>query len=88
MNSEHALQLMADLLWTGLVISAPILIVTLVLGLAISVFQVATQIQEQALSTVPKLIAAVAVVVGCGPWMLKRLIGYTVELISGIPSQF
>lgn len=88
MHSELALRMMADMLWTALLVSAPILAVTLVLGLVISVFQVATQIQEQSLSTVPKIIAAVAVLVAFGPWMLKRLVGYAVELISGIPTQF
>lgn len=88
MNSEHALGLVADMLWTALVVAAPLLAVTLVLGVCISVFQVATQIQEQALSTVPKIVAAVAVLVAFGPWMLKRLVAYSIELISSIPVQF
>jgi flagellar biosynthetic protein FliQ len=88
MHSEHALRLMADLLWTALAISAPLLGTMLVLGILISVFQVATQIQEQSLSTVPKLLVAVLVLVAFGPWMLKLLVSYSIELISQIPGQF
>jgi flagellar biosynthetic protein FliQ len=79
---------MAELLWTALKISAPLLAVTLVLGVLISVFQVATQIQEQALSTVPKILAAVIVLVAFGPWMLKMLVAYSIGLISQIPATF
>lgn len=88
MYPEHALRLLSDLLWTALKISAPLLVVTLVLGVLISVFQVATQIQEQALSTVPKILAAVVVLVAFGPWMLRMLVSYSVALISQIPASF
>ena len=88
MYPEHALRLLSDLLWTALKISAPLLVVTLVLGVLISVFQVATQIQEQALSTVPKILAAVVVLVAFGPWMLRMLVSYSVTLISQIPASF
>lgn len=88
MYPEHVLRLMAELLWTALKISAPLLAVTLVLGVLISVFQVATQIQEQALSTVPKILAAVIVLVAFGPWMLKMLVAYSIGLISQIPATF
>jgi len=88
MYPEHALRLLTDLLWTALKISAPLLVVTLVLGVLISVFQVATQIQEQTISTIPKILAAVVVLVAFGPWMLKMLVGYSVALISQIPASF
>ena len=88
MYPEHALRLLAELLWTALKISAPLLAVTLVLGVLISVFQVATQIQEQSLSTVPKILAAVVVLVAFGPWMLRTLVSYSIALISQIPASF
>jgi flagellar biosynthetic protein FliQ len=80
--------MLADLLWNALLISAPLLAVTLAVGLLISVIQVVTQVQEQSLTFIPKLIAAVVVLVACGPWMLKRLIAYSAALIAGIPQHF
>jgi len=88
MSSDLALRMLADLLWNGLLISAPLLAVTLVVGLLVSVVQVVTQIQESSLSFVPKLVAAVVVLVLCGPWMLKRLVAFSAGLIAAIPNQF
>lgn len=88
MRPDLALQLLSDLLWNALLISAPLLAVTLVVGLVVSVVQVVTQVQESSLTFIPKIIAAVLVLVVCGPWMLKRLVGFSVSLISNIPSYF
>lgn len=88
MSPDRALQLLAELLWNGLLITAPLLAVTLAVGLLISVVQVVTQVQENSLSFVPKLIAAVIVLVVCGPWMLKRLVAFSAGLIAGIPGHF
>ena len=86
MNSDFALQLSADLLWNASLIAAPVLIVTLLVGLLVSIFQAVTQIQEMSLSFVPKLLAAVVVIVVCGPWMLKRLLTFSSSLIENIPT--
>jgi len=88
MRADLSLQLLADLLWTALLISAPLLAVTLAVGLLISVVQVVTQVQEQSLTFIPKIIASVVVLVAFGPWMLKRLVGYSSSLIANIPSYF
>ncbi|NRR31448.1 flagellar biosynthesis protein FliQ [Oxalobacteraceae bacterium] len=88
MRPDLALQMLADLLWNALLISAPLLAVTLVVGLLVSVIQVVTQVQESSLTFIPKIIAAVVVLVVCGPWMLKRLIGFSTTLISNIPNYF
>lgn len=88
MGADSALQMLAELLWTGLLITAPLLAVTLVVGLLISVLQVVTQVQEASLTFIPKIIAAVVVLVVCGPWMLKRLVGYATGLIASIPQHF
>lgn len=88
MRSDLALQLLADLLWNALLISAPLLAVTLVVGLLVSVVQVVTQVQETSLTFIPKIIASVVVLVVCGPWMLKRLVGWSVNLIAHIPRYF
>lgn len=67
---------------TGLLIAGPILIISLVVGLIISIFQATTQIQEQTLTFVPKLIAIILVLVLGGPWMLNKLVMLTNELFQ------
>lgn len=69
---------------TGLLIAGPILIIYLVVGLIISIFQATTQIQEQTLTFVPKLIAIILVLVLGGPWMLNKLVMLTNELFQSI----
>ena len=88
MRADLALQLLAELLWNALLISAPLLAVTLVVGLLVSVVQVVTQVQETSLTFIPKIIASVVVLVLCGPWMLKRLVGFSTHLIANIPHYF
>jgi flagellar biosynthetic protein FliQ len=88
MGPDQALQLLADVLWNALLIAAPLLAVTMIVGLLVSVVQVVTQIQETSLTFIPKIIAAVVVLVVCGPWMLKRLTSFSTHLISNIPSYF
>jgi flagellar biosynthetic protein FliQ len=86
MHPDLALQLMGELLWNALLIAAPLLAVTLVVGLLVSVVQVVTQVQEASLTFIPKLIAAVVVLITLGPWMLTRLVAYATHLIADIPS--
>ncbi|EQH67898.1 flagellar biosynthetic protein FliQ [Clostridioides difficile DA00273] len=71
-------------MFTGAMIAAPVLIVSLVVGLLISVFQATTQIQEQTLTFVPKLIAILLVVAIGGSWMLHTLISFTSEIFNMI----
>lgn len=86
MTGDIALQMVADLLWTGLLIIAPLLATIMLVGLAISIFQVATQIQEMSLSFVPKIVAVALVLIIAGPWMLKQLVSYSASVISSIPA--
>lgn len=85
MTSDTAIALMADMLWASMLIAGPILAVTLVVGLLISVFQVITQIQEMTLTFVPKIIAVVGVLFVFGSWMLSSLIEFASELYRNIP---
>jgi flagellar biosynthesis protein FliQ len=73
-------------LYLLLMVSAPVLLTILAVGLVVSVFQAATQINEQTLSFVPKMIAAVAVLAIAGPWMLTTLVEYLQRTISTIPT--
>lgn len=86
MNPETIMTVGSRALEVTLMISAPLLIVALVTGLLIGVFQAATSINEQTLSFIPKLLAISAVLVFTGPWMLKVLVSYTRELFESIPS--
>lgn len=67
-------------------LTAPILLATLAVGLAIAMFQAATQINEMTLSFVPKLIVMALIMLLAGPWMLRLLIDYSHNLIRSIPS--
>lgn len=86
MNTDVALNMMSELFWTGLWVCLPILGITMLVGLVISILQVVTQIQEMTLTIVPKLITAVIVVLAFGPWMLHKLASFTTGLWAGIPS--
>ncbi len=72
-------------LWLLLLVSAPILLAVLAIGLVVSVFQAATQINEATLSFVPKIIGAVAVLAVSGPWMMTTLVEYLQRTLQAIP---
>jgi flagellar biosynthetic protein FliQ len=84
MSEIMIMSIVKDAIYTGLLVSAPVLIVSLVIGLLISIFQATTQIQEQTLTFVPKLIGIALVVVVGGSWMLSTLGTFTMEMINMI----
>jgi flagellar biosynthetic protein FliQ len=86
MHADLALRIMADLLWTALLVSLPVLGSTMLVGVVISVLQVVTQIQEMSLTFVPKLVTAALCLIVFGPWMLHKLTAFTTRLWSSIPS--
>jgi flagellar biosynthesis protein FliQ len=67
-------------------VAMPLLLVGLAVGLVISIFQAVTQIQEQTLTFIPKLVAMGVVLVVAGPWMLDQVVSYTHQLYSEIPT--
>ena len=73
-------------LYTLLMVAAPVLLTVLAVGLVVSVFQAATQIHEQTLSFVPKIVAAVAVLAIAGPWMLTSLVEFLQRTLQSIPT--
>jgi flagellar biosynthetic protein FliQ len=85
MGADRALELMNQLLWNSLLVAGPVLAVALVVGLAISVLQVATQLQEMTLTYVPKLVAAVVVLIALGPWMIHQITQFATTTIRMIP---
>jgi flagellar biosynthetic protein FliQ len=88
MHPDLALHMLRDLVWTGLVVSAPVLGLTMLVGLIISILQVVTQVQEMTLTFVPKLITATVVLIVFGSWMLRTVAQYWSGLWVGIPSLF
>jgi flagellar biosynthetic protein FliQ len=85
MTSDTVIDLTMTAIELGMKVALPLLLVGLAVGLVISVFQAITQIQEQTLTFIPKIIATVVVLVVGGPWMLDQLLGYTAELWGSIP---
>ncbi len=88
MHADLALKMMSDLFWTGLLVCMPVLGLTMLVGLFISIAQVVTQVQEMSLTFVPKLLTAGAAFLLFGPWMLRKLGQFTTQLWSSIPSMF
>ena len=86
MNSQTVLSIGQQGLYLLLMVSAPVLAVAMVVGLVVSIFQAATQINEATLSFVPKLIATVAVMAIAGPWMLATLVEYIQRTLQSIPT--
>lgn len=86
MNAQMVLTMGQEALLMLLMVSAPVLGVVLVVGLLVSLFQAVTQINEQTLAFVPKLISAIAVFAIAGPWMLNMLVEYIRRTIEAIPS--
>jgi flagellar biosynthetic protein FliQ len=85
MTSQSVLAIGQQALEMMLLISAPMLLTALAVGLLVSVLQAATQVNEMTLSFIPKLVAMFVVLVVSGPWMLSTFVDYMQRLISGIP---
>jgi flagellar biosynthetic protein FliQ len=85
MDQDVVITLVSGALQLALKVALPLLGVGLVIGLAVSVFQAVTQIQEQTLSFIPKVLALAGVLVIGGPWMLSQIVTYTQDLWLSIP---
>jgi flagellar biosynthesis protein FliQ len=85
MTSDVVVGLMAEAIKITMLVSAPVLIVGLVVGVIISLIQAVTQIQEMTLVFVPKIIAVMVVLVAAFPWMINIMVTYTHNLIANIP---
>ncbi|MEP6729863.1 MAG: flagellar biosynthesis protein FliQ [bacterium] len=85
MNHQLVVDLARTAITTALMVSAPMLIVALLVGITVSVVQAVTQIQEQTLAFVPKLLSVAAVFLLALPWILQTLVKYTAEIIRSIP---
>lgn len=86
MSHQMVVDLSRDAILTALMIAAPMLLIALGVGLVVSVIQSVTQIQEQTLAFVPKLILVGGAFIVGMPWLLQILVRYTTQLIRGIPA--
>jgi len=85
-EADRALNLLDDMLWNCLIVAGPVLLTTLVVGVLISILQVATQMQEMTLSYVPKLLVAAMLLILLGPWMIARITDFARGLYLVIPT--
>ena len=85
MTPETVVTIGRQALEMTLMLSAPLLLTALAVGLIVGIFQAATQINEMTLSFIPKLLAMAAVLALAGPWMIRQLVEYSRNLIESIP---
>jgi flagellar biosynthetic protein FliQ len=85
MTPEDVIQLGRHALEVTLLVSAPLLLAALAVGLLVSVFQAATQINEMTLSFIPKLVAILVTMVLAGPWMITTMTDYMRQLFENLP---
>lgn len=85
MNAEFATELLKTLMFEAVSLAAPILLTAMVIGLAISIFQSVTSIQEQTLTFVPKALGIVALLVILLPWLMRSIVEFTTAVIQKMP---
>ena len=86
MNQDVVTHLSVQAMTMALKVSAPFLLAGLAVGLLVSIFQAVTQIQEQTLTFIPKIVVTGVVIAVGGPWMLDQIVGYTTNLFQSIPT--
>tara|TARA_B100000686_G_scaffold312788_1_gene357600 strand:- start:348 stop:617 length:270 start_codon:yes stop_codon:yes gene_type:complete len=85
-SPEFIIKLGQEVLTLILYLGGPVLIVALVVGLGVSIFQAVTQVHEMTLTFIPKIIAVGATIILVLPWMMQRMIDFTINLLSAIPT--
>ena len=84
MTDQTVIDIGTRAIWVATQIAAPVLISALVAGLVISIFQAATQINEQTLSFIPKVVVMTVAMIICGPWILRVMLEFTTSIFVGI----
>jgi flagellar biosynthesis protein FliQ len=85
MNQESAIEMLRSLITVSLTVVTPVILAALVVGVAVSLLQAITSIQEPTLSFAPKLIAIGAVIIIGAPWMVRQLMQFTIFFLNKIP---
>ncbi|APG23770.1 MAG: flagellar biosynthesis protein FliQ [Syntrophotalea acetylenica] len=86
MSPEFAISLGRQAIETVLMLSAPLLLAGMLVGLLVSVFQAATQINEQTMTFIPKIVAVFVTLLICSPWMIRVLVSFTRDIFNQIPT--
>ena len=86
MTDQMVIDIVWKTLWLALKLAAPALISAMVVGLGISIIQAATQVNEQTLSFIPKIVAMTFAIMLAGPWMIKLMINFTTEIMTSVAS--
>lgn len=84
MSPDNVIDIGREALTITVLLSAPLLLAALVMGLIVGLFQAATQINEQTMSFIPKLLSMVIVLVATGPWLLQTMLDFTRQLITQV----
>ena len=86
MSQDLIIQIFREVIKTGLIVMAPALLISIVVGLIVSIFQAATQINESTLSFIPRLVVMFLTLIFAGPWMLQLMVDYIRRLFESIPA--
>ncbi|MFC4617357.1 flagellar biosynthesis protein FliQ [Camelliibacillus cellulosilyticus] len=84
MSMEFVINMAERAVMTILLVAGPLLIVALVIGLIVSIFQATTQIQEQTLAFIPKIVGVLVALVILGPWMLSEILSFTQDILTNL----
>ncbi len=84
MTLDQAIELFHKTMETALVVGAPVILIAFIVGLAISIFQAATQIQEMTLTFIPKIVATILALIFFGSWMFRTLVDFIQEILKSI----
>ncbi|MGC4375649.1 flagellar biosynthesis protein FliQ [Fictibacillus sp. Mic-4] len=84
MNSQFVISVAEKAVYTTLAICGPLMLLALVVGLVVSIFQATTQIQEQTLAFIPKIVAVLLALIFFGPWMLSELLNFTYQIFGNL----
>ena len=85
MTINDVTEIMSSGLYTIIITAAPVLLVSLVIGLVVSIFQTVTSIQEQTLAFIPKIVAVFVAILIFGPWMLRLMVEYVTNVLVNLP---
>ena len=88
MDTGVVMDIASNAMVTAIMVAAPVLLVSIVVGLAVSIFQATTHIQEQTLTFVPKVLSIVGIILIFGPWMLSVLTNFVTELFTNMNTMF
>lgn len=88
MNTDAVMDVAINSMSVAILVAAPVLLISIIVGLAVSIFQATTHIQEQTLTFVPKVLSIVGIILILGPWMLSVLTNFVTELFTNMNTMF